>query len=340
PMYVGYVHTVYPRLTVSFKMGSPLREVGTIDADVSTCIAGVIGKKADTLPLSAEVTIGKGETRAYHVRLGRHESLLPSLVATALTNAADTEGELPEQLTARMRARITLEGGRVLTVEDTFSGFSGGRAPAVLYNPIAGMVSHLVSNPFEELHVKRIDCVTRVEPGRASADIEAVEPASAEYAAGDTVRVNVTLKPYRGPRRRVVVELKLPDDLPPGDYTALVADEPSSARQDVRNHPGLLYPTSADQVLDALDVLTRAKRTTLTVRLPLGAHGVVSGGRAMPTLPGSMVHILAGGKKSGTLPLARAAVAKKDTEWVIQGSETVTFTVTKVRKLTRGEGDN
>jgi hypothetical protein len=339
PMYVGYVHTVYPRLTVSFKMGSPLREVGTIDADVSTCIAGVVGKKADTLPLSSEVTIGKGESRTFNVRLARHDSLLPSLVVTALTNAADTEGEMPEYVTARMRARITLENGRVISIEDTFSGFSGGRAPAVLYNPVAGMVSHLLSNSFKELTVKRIDCVTRIEPGRSSAEIDSVEASATEYAPGDTVRVQVTLKPWRGPRRRVAVEMKLPDDLPPGEYAALVSDEPSSVRQDVRNHPGLLYPTSAEQVLEAMEVLTKANRTTLTMRLPLGTHGVVSSGKAMPTLPGSMVHILAGSKKSGTLPLSRAAVARKDTEWVIQGSETVTFTVTKVRKVTRGEGD-
>src|SRR5207249_3216206 len=39
PLMTGYIHTIYPRQSVSFKMGSPLRTVGVINADVSTCIA-------------------------------------------------------------------------------------------------------------------------------------------------------------------------------------------------------------------------------------------------------------------------------------------------------------
>ena len=48
----GYVHTIYPRLSLSFKMGSPLRTVGTISADVSTCIAGWLDRQPDMLPVS------------------------------------------------------------------------------------------------------------------------------------------------------------------------------------------------------------------------------------------------------------------------------------------------
>ncbi len=44
PLMTGYVHTIYPRQSLSFKMGSPLRTVGTISADVSTCIAGWLGR--------------------------------------------------------------------------------------------------------------------------------------------------------------------------------------------------------------------------------------------------------------------------------------------------------
>src|SRR5262249_60963792 len=35
----GYIHTIYPRQSVSFKMGSPLRTVGVINAHVSTLVA-------------------------------------------------------------------------------------------------------------------------------------------------------------------------------------------------------------------------------------------------------------------------------------------------------------
>lgn len=339
PMYTGYIHTIYPRLTVSFKMGSPLKEVGVVNADVSTCIAGTLGKKADMMPLSAEVTLPSAEPRTFNVRVARHRTLLPSLVYAALTNATDMEGEMPEEVTARLEARVHLEGGKVLTIRDTFSGFSGGRAPAVLYTPVGNLVSQLTNNSFKELRIKKVECSTSIEPGRTSAEVESVEAESPTYCPGDTLRVAVVLRAYRGTRQRVTLEMKLPDDLPPGEHTAIICDEPSSARQDVRNHPGLLYPSSADQVLEAVGVLINCRRTTLAMRLPLGPHGVVTGGKALPTLPGSMVHILSNSKRTGTMTMARARVARRETPWVIQGSESVTFTVTKTRKVSRRDDE-
>src|SRR5262249_514064 len=58
PLMTGYIHTIYPRQSVSFKMGSPLRTVGVINADVSTGIAGWTGRKPDMLPVRMTVTRG------------------------------------------------------------------------------------------------------------------------------------------------------------------------------------------------------------------------------------------------------------------------------------------
>ena len=59
PMMTGYIHTVYPRASVSMKMGSPLKIVGVIDTDVSTSVAGRIGPRPDMLPMSVRVKTGR-----------------------------------------------------------------------------------------------------------------------------------------------------------------------------------------------------------------------------------------------------------------------------------------
>src|SRR5262249_56050480 len=86
PMCTGYIHTVYPRQTVSFKMGSPLRPVGVLDADVSTAVAGWVGRKPDLLPLRAAVTLDKSEKRTFNVQIPPHQPLLAPLVFTPLSN--------------------------------------------------------------------------------------------------------------------------------------------------------------------------------------------------------------------------------------------------------------
>jgi hypothetical protein len=337
PMMTGYIHAIYPRQTVSFKMGSPLKEVGVMHADVSTCVAGWLGRKAEMIPVKMSVSLSKGEPRTFNVKVARNRGLLPALAYAALTNSIDMEGELPEEMTARMHARIELEGRDPVVVKDTFSGFSGGRAPAALFGQVASMVSYLINNPYKTLDVKRIECDTIIESGRATADIEASELDAETYCPGDTVRATVFVRPYKGSRQRVRLKLKLPGDLPEGNYTATICDEPSNARFELRGNPTLYNPSSAEDVLQAVKLQTGARRTTLVLRVPTGAHGVVANGKALPNLPGSMVHILANSKRTGPMTMTKALTAKAPTDWVILGADSLNFRVVKTRKVTRND---
>ena len=101
PMMTGYIHTVYPRASVSMKMGSPLKVVGVIDTDVSTSVAGRIGPEPDMLPLTVKVKTSRyADAQTYHVKVVREPMMLASLVMAVTTNAIDTEGNLPEELTS------------------------------------------------------------------------------------------------------------------------------------------------------------------------------------------------------------------------------------------------
>jgi hypothetical protein len=331
PMCTGYIHTVYPRQTVSFKMGSPLRPVGVLDADVSTAVAGWVGRKPDLLPLRAAVTLDRSEKRTFNVQIARHQGLLAPLVFTALSNAVDMEGDLPNEVTAQLQARIELEGKEPIVIRDTFSGFSGSRAAQALYTPVAQAVSLLTHNPHRELRIKRIDCETTVLPGRTTADIEATELDANVYRPGDTVTATVFVRPYKGAQQRVTVKLALPADLPEGLYTATVMDDVSNARADIRANPVLYNPTSAEQVLEALKVQSQAKRNHLVLRLPTGSRGVAANGKALPDLPPSMVRILANTRRTGAIPVGSAVVGRKATDWVILGADSVSFLVSKVK---------
>src|SRR5260370_1542384 len=87
PLMTGYIHTIYPRQTVSFKMGSPLRTVGIINADVSTGIAGWLDRKPDLLPIHMTVQREQGGSQTFNVEVVRQPSLLGSIVFASLTNS-------------------------------------------------------------------------------------------------------------------------------------------------------------------------------------------------------------------------------------------------------------
>jgi hypothetical protein len=333
PLMSGYIITVYPRQTVSFKMGAPLKPLGVINADVSTCIAGWLGRKADMLPMRMTVALdAESPNRTFNVEIARQPMLLPTLVFTALANSVDMEGELPEEMTADLEARIFIEGRDPLVIKDTFSGFGGSRAPQALYNQVGAVVSLLTRNSFQPVRLERIECRTQVREGRRTAEIESVELASDTYEPGETVKATVFLRPYKGVRQRVPLSLSLPSDLPEGQYTATIGDDLLNARLTLRGDPTLTNPSKLDQVFEAVRVQTSVQRTNVVMRLTLPHGGVAVNGKTLPNLPPSMVQILGNSRRTGAQTLTSALVARQPTAWVIQGSETVRIHVVKHKK--------
>jgi hypothetical protein len=336
PLMTGYIHTIYPRQSVSFKLGSPLRTVGVINADVSTGIAGWLGRKPEMLPVRMTVAREpEGTSRTFNVEIARQRSMLAPLTYSVLTNSVDMEGELPEELTAELIARIEVEDHAPIVIKDTFSGssYSGGRAPMALYNQIAAVVGLMTYNTYKPVRINRIECDTRIMPGRRTAEIEAIELDSGVLAPGDTLRATLFIRPFKGPRQRLPVSLKLPADLPEGNYTAIVCDDLSNARFELRDNPNLNNPQNLEQVFEALRVQTAAKRTNIVVRVPINAVGVALAGKSLPNLPPSMVQILGNSRRTGAQTMAGALVSRKATDYVFQGSESIKFTVTKNKKV-------
>ncbi|HEV3119708.1 MAG TPA: SpoIVB peptidase S55 domain-containing protein [Gemmataceae bacterium] len=340
PLMTGYIHAIYPRQTVSFKMGSPLRTVGVINADVSTGIAGWLDRKPDMIPVKMTVRSGPADaSRTFNVQIVRQRSLFAAMLFAALTNAVDMEGDMPEELTADLQVKIEVEGHEPVVINDTYSGssYSGNRAPQALYNQVASLANMLVYNPYKPVRINRVVCDTKVMPGRKTAEIEAAELDSECYAPGDTVKASVFIRPYKGLRQRVPLTLQLPADLPEGAYSATVCDDVTAVRHELRDNPNLGFPHDLPQVFDSLKLQTAAKRNNLVLRVPTNAAGVALEGQSLPNLPPSMVQILGSGRRTGAQTMGSSLVSRQATNWVIQGSESLRFTVTKNKKLLERE---
>ncbi len=336
PMMTGYVHTIYPRQNLSFKMGSPLKTVGVINSDVSTCIAGWLGKEPDMLPVRMKVTReDPSRSKIFNIQVVRQQELLSNLVFTALTNSVEIEGKLPEELTARMRARIELDGHKSIVLEDTFSGtsFSGGRAPRALYSQIANILSSLTFNEHKRIRIKRIDCETTLQEGRCTGEVESVELDSEVYRPGETLRATVFIKPHKQDLQKIRIELPLPNDLPEGKYEVRICDDRSNIKETLRSDPTLKSPQSLSSLYQALELQTSVQRTAVVLRIPLDKSGVAVNGKSLWDLPPSMIHILAHSRRTGAKSLSRALVAKQITPWVVQGSEAIGFRVSRTKRI-------
>ena len=332
PMMTGYIHTVYPRASVSMKMGSPLKIVGTIDTDVSTSVAGRVGAVPDMLPMTVRVKTGRyADPRTYRVRIVREPTMLPGLIMAVLTNAIDTEGNLPEELTANLTATVRMKDQQPIALSDTFSGarFTGQMGPAALFKPLASIVNILVRNTLSPVRVESVDCDVEIEPGRRVASIESVRLVSENVEPGQELRGVVTLKPYKGERETVEISLPIPADFPEGTHEAAFCDASMSVRRTVRNDPGMLEPHDLPGLLRALKVQTDPKGTSIYLHVLSTEKGVNLHGQSLPNLPGSVRSVLASRREVALPPIRSDLMRSVPTRWVIEGSQTLRFTVVK-----------
>jgi hypothetical protein len=336
PLMNGYIHVVYPRQTVSFKMHSPLKTLGVIDTDVSTCVAGRLGQRARMVPMELAIKrAGQPAAHSYKVEVVRQRDMFPSMVFAVLAGAIDTEGNLPEELTVKFDATINVKGRPPLKISDVYAGeqYAGASAPIAVYSIVPNLLNALVRNPFDEVEIESVGCVTEIAEGRNSAEIHKVRLSSEVYEPGDKLTALVELEPYKGAPKTAEVSLDLPANLPPGPYQAVVCDSMNSIRSELRNQPHLLQPENLEQLYRVLELQIADRRTNVYVRVMTRDLGVALEGQAMPNLPLSMAQILTGRRRTGTLPIRTELVGKAETPFVVHGMHALQFNVVTDKKL-------
>jgi hypothetical protein len=336
PMMSGYIHVVYPRQTVSFKLGSPLKTIGVIDTDVSTCIAGRLGPRPRMVPMELSIKReGQAAVQRYKVEIVPQPELFASMVYNVLVGSIDTDGNLPDELTMRVTTTIQPKGREPLTISDVYAGdqYSGQFAPAAVYGIIPNLLNILVRNPFQEIEIESIRTETEISNSRNSATIERVRLGSDVLEPGEKLTAQVELEPYKGAPQRLELSLELPANIPPGVYQALICDSMTAVRSDLRNQPHLLQPENLDQLYRVLRLQVAERRTNLYLRVMTRDIGVALEGQALPNLPMSMAQILTGRRRSGVLPIRTELVSKIETPFVVQGAQALQFQVVADKKL-------
>lgn len=332
PLMTGYIHTVYPRASVSMKMGSPLKVVGVLDTDVSTCVAGRLGPAPDMLPMTVKVKTSKySDPREYHVRMIREPGMLSSLLMSVLTSAIDTEGNLPEELTAHLTASFRIKGQEPITFADTFSGprYTGQLGAMALFSPLASITNLLVRNSIAPVRIEGIDCEVEIEPGRKVATIESVRLLSDTVEPGKDLKAFVTLKPFKGEREVVEIVLPVPEDFPEGAHEAVFSDAMGSIRRRFRNDPILAEPRDLAGFMRTIRTQTEAKRTAIYVHIATPDRGLAVQGQELINLPGSIRAAFASKKQVPAQLIHSDLITVSPSPWVVEGSLTLRFSVAK-----------
>ncbi|HEY4394540.1 MAG TPA: SpoIVB peptidase S55 domain-containing protein [Polyangia bacterium] len=198
PMVDAEIHAILPSLSQSFKMSSPLNEVGTLVQDRPACIMGDLDARTTMLPIDVRVTGPGTEPRLFHAEVARNRRLTPMLASMVVGNAiADAEPDVTDMIVT-VTSKVGVKGFAPLELRDQIFSPEGVSSHALASSKGLRAMGELLFNPFEPVALDRMDVDVRVEYRRDVAEIVGVAMPTQEVHAGDTVDLRVTMRPYAG----------------------------------------------------------------------------------------------------------------------------------------------
>jgi hypothetical protein len=284
PMAESEVLTILPSLYRSFKFSGSGSVLGAVTQDRSTGILGTFGSRATMVPVTVKISSEDLPTQTFRFEAVHNSMLTPILTAIAIDNVLTTLEKRTGERTLVWKSSIQTPG-RSVRWDSVFSGLSA-REEAV--TSLALLTNYLMANEFRDMTILGVDVEIRHSDRLQNAKVVNVEPRKERLRPGEKVPVWVDLADFRGGSRRLVMDLEVPEDTPPGGITVFVGDGSAATAYDLSVYPS--DPQSLDQVLDFLARIRPPNSLNLLAYRK--AAGAVVAGEAMPALPGSIAAIL------------------------------------------------
>lgn len=321
PMAKAEVLTVLPSLYRSVKFAASGPILGSISQDRSTGILGTFGAQAPMVPISVKISSDQMPTQTFHFQAVHNSMLTPILSAIAIDNVLTTLEKRSGERTLVWKSSIHTPG-RDVQWNSVFSGMAA-REEAVA--SLALLTNYLMANEFHDLTIEGLDVEISHSDRLQNARIVRVEAGKERVRPGDEIPIWVDLADFRGGNRRVVLNLKVPPDTPPGPLNVFVGDGFAATAYDL----GLLPadPHSLDQVLDFLARIRPSN--SLNLLAYRRAPGAVVVGETLPALPPSVMAILhdRGPSEAPTPELSYLRLQSESVEEPIPVSGSVRLTI-------------
>jgi len=301
PMAPAEVVTILSNQYNSFKIANIGPIVGAVEQDRRSGIQGRIGAAAPMFPIVVKVH-GERE-REYHMRIADVPDLVPGMVGTAALASLEAASRTAGGQSLDLSARISIAGQGELAVRQSFDG-DNSTNEAVGY--LLAIASYLAQNDLERIRIEGIEIDFDQASAPRGLSIDGAHAERTVVRPGDSVRLQVDLRAFRGATSRRALDVVLPKDLGPGRYSVWVGDGASIDAARLQLEPAT--PETLPQALALLGSFHTRRELAAIVSLP--QSGVVAGGATMPQLPGSVRSLWgAGGAGLGT-PFSGAVIAR------------------------------
>ena len=290
--------------------------IGTITGDHLTAVTGKLGAPPAMIPMDLTLMVSGAEAakqKTLHFEIVNHPKLTPLLVALTTFNGLTQNSLYGEGTTLHLSGEIRLQGHAPVQIENTFAPgdtLSPDGLPIAL--TMQNVFTRLFVNAFEPAKVDRITLRVESVPGRKSFTIESAWLEKGEAAPGETLRVRVMLRPYRGAARMEEATVRVPEQVARGTTLRILVSDADLLNRASRGFATAVAgsgPTGLDQLIALLNRERRNDR--LYVGLFVPAPTLLWDDKELPNIPLSQINVVDGRPTPGNAQLLRESLASE-----------------------------
>ena len=322
-MTTAYIQGMLPSYNMSMKMGVAGPPVGRISQDRLWAVAGTTGQEAKSIPISVDVTdLVDNTTHTYKAEITRHRLLSAGLAGTVALSAVDRAWEHIGEGMAQVTVEIE-DSKRTIRRSD--SGFSSMDAAAAVTAELVGPLATFMDSEFGSVDVKAIRIHARVSKERKTARLTRVTVEPGEHKAGETLKIDVLLRPFKGAPVEKSLELKLPPDLPDGPLRIGVAGGNEAAQLRPMLGLAMRKAYSLDQLIDIYETAERGDEIVAFAALP--SAGVAVEGRPVASMPDYLMESLSESHSNIVEPARDYVKASIPCDWILEGRQVISVDI-------------
>src|SRR5580704_913229 len=295
--------------TKIINVGGP---IGTITGDHLTAVTGKLGAPPPMIPIDLTLAVGSVEKKL-HFEMVNHAKLTPLLMALTVFNGLTQNSLYGEGTTLHLSGEVEVHGHSPVLIENTFApgdSFSPDGIPIALN--IQSVFNRLFTNTREIPVFDRIALRVESVPGRQSFSIESAWLEKGEAAPGDTLRVRVLLRPYRGPARVEETTVRVPDQATRGTTLRVLVTDGDMLNRASRGFSFAGAGGSNAGLDQLIAMLNRERRNDrLYVGLFAPTPTILWDDKELPNIPLSQINVIDGRPTPGTVQILRESLASE-----------------------------